>query len=248
MPRSVLIVLLVVAVAAAIGIATARAVGGESEEQSSEAPTILPRDVPVRLSPATVELDGEAEQVFRETWSRQSGGPRGFDTTPAPETAIKAHGRTSFGSGLWWITTYRNVDGLFCYGERLGYGAQGLGCIDADELFSDGPLFVSSGRRQANDPTQWNVFWIYGFTESPVESIQIVSTDCSLKDVSLDSDGVFLQLVGPAEIDAGVWPHRVVGRDASGATVAEKPLRIQAPDTPDARRAGVKAPRPQNCE
>jgi hypothetical protein len=238
-------ILLLVTAAAAIGIATARAVGGGGADQGLEAPTIGPRDVPVRLTPATVALDETSARAFRETWSRQS---RGLDTTPAPATAIKAHGRTRFGDGIWWITTYRNTDGLLCYGERLAYGGQGLGCADPEELFRDGPLFVSGGRRQADDPTQWNVFWIYGFTQSPVESVEIVSTDCSVKDVTVDSDGVFLHLVGPAEIERRVWPQRVVARDARGTAVSEEPLRIQAPDTPAAREAGVEAPRPQKCE
>lgn len=248
MPRPALIVLLLVSAAAAIGIATARAVEGSGADKGAEAPAIGPRDVPVRLMPATVALDEASEQAFRETWSRQSPGPSALNTTPAPETVIKAHSRTSFGGGNWWITTYRNVDGLFCYGERLGNGGQGLGCTDTEKLYRDGPLFVTSGRRQAGDPTQWNVFWIYGFTQSSVESVEIVSTDCSAKEVPLDSDGVFLQLIGPRDIERGSWPQRVVARDVRGAVVADKVLRLQAPDTPAALKAGVQAPRPQKCE
>jgi hypothetical protein len=234
--------------AIAIGIVTTRAVGGGAEtEVGAEAPTLGPSDVPVRLSPSTVELDAESEQAFRETWTREPRSPFAVNTTPGADSVIKAHGRTAFGNGVWWITTYRNVDGLFCYGERLGSGGQGLGCTSRDNLFRDGPLFVASGRRQAGDPTRWNVFWIYGFTKAPVESVEIMSTDCSRTDVDLDSDGVFLHLVGPAKIDKGVWPYKVVARDRNGAVVGEKALPLQAPDTPPAVDAGVKAPRPRDC-
>jgi hypothetical protein len=39
-----------------------------------------------------------------------------------------------------------------------------------------------------------------------------------------------------------------VARDVRGTVVADKVLRIEAPDTHAAREAGVEAPRPQKCD
>jgi hypothetical protein len=115
-------------------------------------------------------------------------------------------------------------------------------------LFSDGPLFVESGRRQADDLKQWNIFWFSGLTRPPVATLEIISTDCSVEGVRLDDDGVFLHLVGPRKIYGGVWPYRAVARDVGGKVVAEKWLTLQAPPTDAARTAGVKAPRPEGCQ
>ena len=217
--------------------------------RADEAPTLAKSDVPTRLVPPTVALDAAEAAAFRARWSRiaqyrRSGSP---DLTPAAGSPITAHARTELGGGIWSVTIYRNTDGLFCHGENLGDHGQAMGCVERASLFEEGPLFVGSGRRQARDPAQWNVFWTYGFTAPPVVAVEIISTDCSREEVPLDSEGVFLDLTAPARIYDGVWPYRVLGKDAEGNVVAEERLPLRPPDTDAARAAEVRAPRPARC-
>lgn len=211
----------------------------------SEAPAYRVEDVPVPVTPGTVDWSAEESQLYREGFSRP--GTFRMDAEPAAGVPLTAHAITRIGGTAWSVTTYRNRDGLFCFGVRAP-GGQSIGCQERELFFRDGPLYIGSGRRQADDLKQWNILWASGLTRPPVTGVEIISTDCSREQVHIDADGVFLHLTPPRKIYEGVWPYRVVARTAEGKVVAEKWLPLNPPETDAARAAGVKAPRPQGCQ
>ena len=90
--------------------------------RADEAPALTRSDVPSRLVPQTVTLGVAEAAAFRARLSRIAQYRRSWspDLTPAAGSPIKAHERTELGGGIWFVTTYRNADGLFCHCDNLG--------------------------------------------------------------------------------------------------------------------------------
>lgn len=178
------------------------------------------------------------------------------DRPPSPEEAQEqtgvtpaVHLATSYEGESWAVLTYVAPDGRLCVAERMG-GAMGFGCFEPAEIFSDGPVWLSgpSAMQKSDapgfDPTLWDRMWFSGLSRARVSRMEVVMTDCSLRPVPLDQDGVFLFTVPRADLHAGVWPYRLVSYDAGGAIVDTRVIRTDVPDTPQAREAGTSAPRP----
>ncbi|MFN8186715.1 MAG: hypothetical protein U0R69_06530 [Gaiellales bacterium] len=188
----------------------------------------------VNLEITPFSADAEAE--FRNIWADEMHEPG-----PGP---INHHVQTTFGGQHWSLTSYVNVNGQLCLGERLPGGGQGLGCLDATSLFEEGPIWVSWGARQTDDPTRWNMVWIIGVAEDPSLAVSVTYADCSRRVVPTDAEGFFLLLAPADQLEIGMWPYRVTAADQMGHTVFSELLGVDAPDTKETRDAGVLAPQP----
>ena len=171
--------------------------------------------------------------------------PRGGKPTePAPDAAITAHARTTVAGEVWKIVSYRSKSGALCAGVTWPGEGQEMGCATEDELFARGPVSAGVGARQADGrPTNWQNIVVSGFSDlSRVRKIELVSTDCSRREIRLEAGGFFLDVTSPGSIARGAWPYRVLGEDANGRVVQRVDVEMEAPDTAEARAAGVHAP------
>ena len=159
------------------------------------------------------------------------------------------HLATSYEGQSWAVLTYVAPDGRLCFAERMG-GATGFGCFEPEEIFKDGPVWFSGpGMMQKSDepgfdPTLWDRMWFSGLSQAPVARMEVAMTDCSLRPVPLDQAGVFLFTVPRADLHAGLWPHRLVSYDESGAIVDTRVIRTYVPDIPQSRESGTSVPQP----
>jgi hypothetical protein len=119
-----------------------------------------------------------------------------------------------------------------------------MGCATEDEWFARGPVSVSVGARQGQGPSSsWHNIVLSGLVDlSRVRRVELVSTDCSKREIRRDAGGFFLDVTTPDAIARGAWPYRLIGRDASGRVVQRIDVEMEAPDTAEARAAGVHAP------
>ena len=171
--------------------------------------------------------------------------PRGGrPSEPAPDAAITVHARTTVAGEVWRIVSYRSKSGALCAGVTWPGEGQEMGCATEDELFANGPLSAGVGARQARgQPTNWQNIVVSGLSDlSRVRRIELVSTDCSKREISVDSGGFFLDVTSPGAIARGAWPYRLLGEDANGRVVQRVDVEFEAPDTAEARAAGVRAP------
>ena len=59
----------------------------------------------------------------------------------------------------------------------------------------------------------------------------------------VDDEGAFLHVVGARSIRRGVFPHRLVARNAAGAVIHDQDVAVGLP--PNGREAGLSEPRPR---
>jgi hypothetical protein len=171
--------------------------------------------------------------------------PRGGKPTePAPDAAITAHARTVVSGEVWKIVSYRAKSGALCAGVTWPGEGQEMGCATEDEWFARGPVSVSVGARQGHGPSSsWHNIVLSGLIDlSRVLRVELVSTDCSKREIRLDAGGFFLDVTTPDAIARGAWPYRLLGEDGSGRVVQRVDVEFEAPDTAEARAAGVHAP------
>src|SRR5919198_5318459 len=69
----------------------------------------------------------------------------------------------------WWIKTYTNRFGNYCYDEAVPDEGVGSGCLPSERTpFEHGrQIYLSVGGRQTEDtpdPTRWDTVWINGFS------------------------------------------------------------------------------------
>jgi hypothetical protein len=121
-----------------------------------------------------------------------------------------------------------------------------MGCATEDEWFARGPVSVSVGARQAHGPSSsWHNIVLSGLVDlNHVQRIELVSTDCSKREIRVDSGGFFLDVTTPGAIARGVWPYRLLGEDGNGRVVQRIDVEPRPPDTAEAKAVGVHAPAP----
>ena len=171
------------------------------------------------------------------------------DLRPAPNAEIKAHLPTHAPAGGWAFKTYKNRAGETCTVEVLPGEGEGGTCYAPGTLFRKSPLLSYLGSRQTGDDiTQWDNAWVWGLAERPITHVQLVLTDCTIRDLPVDADGVYADVEGPETLHAGAWPYKVVGLTADGHMVATEKVRLGPPPTAQARAQGITAPAvPARC-
>jgi hypothetical protein len=169
---------------------------------------------------------------------------RGMPTEAAADTAITAHAQTSAAGEVWKIVSYRAKSGALCAGVTWPGEGQEMGCATEEEWFAHGPVSVSVATRQAHGhPVTWENVVLSGLVDlGRVQKLELVSTDCSRRAVLVDAGGFFLDVTSPGAIARGVWPYRLLGEDGSGRVVQRIDVEADAPDTAEARAAGVHPP------
>jgi hypothetical protein len=169
---------------------------------------------------------------------------RGMPTEPAADAAITAHAPTTVAGEVWKIVSYRAKSGALCAGVSWPGEGQEMGCFTEDEWFARGPVSVSVGARQAHGhPVSWQNVVLSGLVDlDRVQKIELVSTDCSTREIRLDAGGFFLDVTSTEAIARGAWPYRLLGEDGSGRVVQRIDVEPEAPDTAEARAAGVRPP------
>jgi hypothetical protein len=169
---------------------------------------------------------------------------RGRPTEPAAGAAITAHAKTIVAGEVWKIVSYRATSGALCAGVTWPGEGQEMGCFTEQEWFAQGPVSVSVGARQAQGrPLNWQNVVLSGLVDlDRVQKIELVSTDCSMREIQLDTGGFFLDVTSPGAIARGAWPYRLLGEDESGRVVQTIDVEPEAPDTAEARAVGVHSP------
>jgi hypothetical protein len=167
---------------------------------------------------------------------------RGMPTEAA--AAITVHARTILAGEVWKIVSYRAESGALCAGVTWPGEGQEIGCATEEESFAHGPVSVSVGARQAHGhPVNWEDVVLSGLVDlSRVQRLELVSTDCSTRAIPVDAGGFFLDVTSPGTIARGIWPYRLLGEDRSGRVVQRIDVEADAPDTAEARAAGVHSP------
>jgi hypothetical protein len=169
---------------------------------------------------------------------------RGMPTEPAADAVITAHARATVAGEVWKIVSYRATSGALCAGVTWPGEGQEMGCFTEQEWFAHGPVSVSIGARQApGHLLTWQNVVLSGLVDlSRVQRLELVSTDCSRREISLDAGGFFLDVTSTGAIARGVWPYRLLGEDGSGRIVQRLDVEPEAPDTAEARAAGAHPP------
>jgi hypothetical protein len=169
---------------------------------------------------------------------------RGKPTEPDPQAAITIHAQTTVAGEVWRIVSYRATSGALCAGVTWPGEGQEMGCATEEEWFARGPVALSVAARQAHGhPGNWQNIVLSGFVDlSRVEKVELVSTDCSKREIRVDPAGFFIDVTTPGSIARGIWPYQLLGEDESGQVVQRTGVEQEPPDTAEARAAGVQAP------
>jgi hypothetical protein len=151
----------------------------------------------------------------------------------------------------WWIKTYTNRFGNYCYDENVPDEGVGSACLPSKQtVFANGRrIYLSVGGRQNEgtpDATRWDTAWLNGFSIPAITKLEVVNADCSRTAVPLDG-GVFLAVYGAGQLYSGAWPEQLVGYNAGGRVVSTAKVALAPPDTPAARAAGTQAPAQRAC-
>jgi hypothetical protein len=197
-----------------------------------------------KMSPEQLAAIAAAPHVSAAEAATVREPRRGMPTEPAADAAITAQARTVVAGEVWKIVSYRAKSGALCAGVTWPGEGQEMGCFTEDEWFAHGPVSVSVAARQAHGrPLTWQNVVLSGLVDlGRVKKLELVSTDCSRREVTLDADGFFLDVTSPGAIARGIWPYRLLGEDGSGRVVQGLAVESDAPDTAEARAAGVHPP------
>lgn len=197
-----------------------------------------------RMSPKQLAALAAAPRVSGAEAATVRGPRRGMPTEPAGEAVITAHARTTVAGDVWKIVSYRATSGALCAGVTWPGEGQEMGCFTEQEWFAHGPVSVSVGARQApGHLLTWQNVVLSGLVDlSRVQQLELISTDCSRREIALDPGGFFLDVTSTGAIARGLWPYRLLGVDGSGRIVQRLDVEPEAPDTPEARAAGVHPP------
>jgi hypothetical protein len=152
------------------------------------------------------------------------------DWRPAPNARIVLHQPAHAPPGGWVFKTFSNREGWTCYAEVVPGEGQGGTCSAPGTMFRKTPLLAFLGSRQTGDDiTQVDNAWVWGFAKKPITHVQLVLTDCTIRDLPVDADGVYADVEGPETLHAGAWPYKVVGLTAGGQVVATHEVRLSPP-------------------
>jgi len=154
------------------------------------------------------------------------------DIRPAPNAEIRFHPPAHAPAGGWTFKTYKNRAGEMCAAEVVPGGGEGATCFAPGTLFRKTPLLAFLGSRQTGDDiNRWDNAWVWGFAEKPITHVQLVLTDCTVRDLPVDDGGVYADVEGSETLHAGAWPYKVVGLTAGGQMVATHEVRLGPPGT-----------------
>jgi hypothetical protein len=169
---------------------------------------------------------------------------QGMPSEPAADAEITAHAKTTVDGEVWKIVSYRAKSGAICAGVTWPGQGQEMGCNTMEQWFAQGPVSASVGAQQAHGQLlTWQTFVLSGLADlSRVKTIELVSTNCSKRELVTDSGGFFLDVTDSASIARGIWPYEVLGEDATGRIVQRINVEPRPPDTKEAHAAGIKAP------
>jgi hypothetical protein len=197
-----------------------------------------------RLSAAQLSALAAAPPVSPGEAATVRDPRRGRPTEPAADSAITAHARAAVAGEAWKIVSYRAKGGALCAGVTWPGEGQEMGCATEEEWFAHGPVSVSVGARQAHGhPLTWQNVVLSGLVDlNRVQKLELVSTDCSTRDIAIDSSGFFLDVTTPALIARSVWPYQLRGEDGAGRVVQTSDVEPERPDTAEASAAGIRAP------
>jgi hypothetical protein len=152
------------------------------------------------------------------------------DWRPAPNAPIVVHRPAHAPPGGWAFKTFLNREGWTCYAEVLPGGGEGGTCSAPGTMFRKTPLLTFVGARQTEgDITQLDNAWVWGFAKKPITHVQLVLTDCTIRDLPVDADGVYADVEGPDTLHSGAWPYKVVGLTAAGQILATHEVSIGPP-------------------
>ena len=152
------------------------------------------------------------------------------DWRPAPNARIVLHRPAHAPSGGWVFKTFLNRQGWTCYAEVLPGGGEGGTCSAPGAMFRKTPLVTFLGSRQTGDTTtQVDNAWVWGFAKKPITLVQLILTDCTIRDLPVDPDGVYADVEGPETLHAGAWPYKVVGLTAGGQIAATHEVTLAPP-------------------
>src|ERR671923_78741 len=123
---------------------------------------------------------------------------------PAPNAQIRFHPPAYAPAGGWAFKTYKNGAGEMCAAEVVPGEGEDATCFARATLFRKTPLLAFLGSRQTGDDiTQWDNAWVWGFAEKPITHVQLILTDCTIRDLPVDAEGVYADVEGPATLRAG---------------------------------------------
>ena len=152
------------------------------------------------------------------------------DWRPAPNARIVLHRPAHAPPGGWVFKTFLNRQGWTCYAEVLPGEGEGGTCSAPGTMFRKTPLVTFLGsRRTGDDITKVDNAWVWGFAKKPITHVQLVLTDCTIRDLPVDADGVYADVEGPETLHAGAWPYKVVGLTAGGQVVATHEVTLGPP-------------------
>ena len=152
------------------------------------------------------------------------------DWRPAPNARIVLHRPAHAPPGGWVFKTFLNRQGWTCYAEVLPGEGEGGTCSAPGTMFRKTPLVTFLGSRQTGDDiTQVDNAWVWGFAKKPITHVQLILTDCTIRDLPVDADGVYADVEGPETLHAGAWPYKIVGLTASGQVVATHEVTLGPP-------------------
>jgi hypothetical protein len=165
-------------------------------------------------------------------------------TTPAPNSDVALHSQTVVSGKTWAVRSFTNRLGEYCAGEIIPGEGQALGCFPPDDRTGGRPVRVYVGSRQepGSNLTRWSSIWVWGIAQPEIQSARIVFTNCSIEELKPDAEGVFLYVEDPELVKEDVWPVRVEAIDAVGEVADTAQTPLEAPDTDEAKKAGVEAP------
>lgn len=192
----------------------------------------------------THALSGSSNGTLRNAPSEPGPDPH---LTVAPDSSVVTHSPVVVDGEQWSVTTFRNVLDEFCIGQKVPEEGEGVSCYDdPGKLPPNVPVTFSVGSRQrpGGDLTRWHNIWISGLAAPNVASLTVTRTDCSRDVVAMDSEGVFLYVLGAAEIAKNLWPYQIEARNAAGTIVWTHLIDLHPPDTEEAKSAEVHAPSP----
>jgi hypothetical protein len=166
------------------------------------------------------------------TSERPPPAPGPPDLRAAPGAHVTLHRPTHAPGEGWVVKTYPNREGQTCWAEVIPGEGQGMSCLDPGKIFSKNAIHPYVGARQTEgDLTRWDNAWVWGFAKKPITHVQLVLTDCTVRELPVDADGVFADVEGADTLHAGAWPYKLLGLDEAGTMIATANVRLGPPGT-----------------
>ena len=164
----------------------------------------------------------------------------------APGTEEKPRHSPRVDGQTWGLRSYQNVRGELCFSHDVPGELTEMGCMPTDKLFERGPLYARWGARQIAGPPitlEWDNQWVWGIAHPDIETLTLVSMDCSTVQLELDPDGAFHHVVGRDDIRNGKQQYKLIARGTRGELLVETDVAMNPPRL--GKDAGHEAPRPK---